>query len=241
MAILLGSIAIFCDFVILNGIDYAKLFQEGDHDVKLHLVHVLCPFVDSSAPDEFYPLDMNQWVAMQSIQRALDNIPRGRFRVELVCAVFKSDLELLVQARLPCHRFTVLSRSTRTQYPQLGLAIQLPFVADIIDAATANATQVTLDSRFHVMITNADIGFSKNFYTHVYSVIQRFDAFSINRVTVPIENLYPTTNATDMLENQIDTRILHGSKHPGYDLFCMRSSVLERVSFGQFFLGRPPW
>lgn len=241
-AVLLGAIVIICEIANFNGLDSVDFFKEGGkHEAKLHLVHVLSPFVDSSAPDDFFPFDVDQWVAMKSIRRALDNIPSGRFRVEVVCAVFRSDLEALSQAQLPCHRFAVLSRSTRTEYPQFGLEAELPFLSDLIEAATANATQFTHNPRFHVMITNADIGLSKNFYMQVYSIMQRFDAFSINRVTVPIEQFHHTTNSTDMLENQIDALILQGSKHPGYDLFCIRSSVLKRVSFGQFFLGRPPW
>ncbi len=208
---------------------------------KLHLLHVLSPFVAPSVPTEFYPLDINQWVAMESIRRALLTIHLSPeiFQVDLICAVFQSDLEALSKANLPCHRFVVLKRSTRTQYPQLKIDMDLPFVADMIEAATTKFKDP--NSSFHVMITNADIGLSKYFYKTLHSLLQKVDAVSINRVTIPMENITATRNATDILENQIDTLISQGSKHPGFDLFCINSSVLTRVSFGDFFLGRPPW
>lgn len=212
--------------------------------LPVHLFHVLSPFVEPRAPTDFFPLDINQRVALESIRRALQHSPKDKIQVDLVCAVSKNDFEALanVNASLPCHRFVILKRSTRTQYSHLKSTRDLPFVSDIIDAATA-ANRTDPDLSFHVMITNADIGLSKHFYEDLLSLLQKYDAVSINRVTIAMENitLTTTTNWTNLLENQIDTLLSHGSKHPGFDLFCISSSVLKRVSFGDFFLGRPPW
>ena len=56
-----------------------------------------------------------------------------------------------------------------------------------------------------------------------------------------MEEMHKTTNATNLLENEVDRLLSGGTRHPGYDLFCINDIILDRVSFGDFFLGRPPW
>jgi hypothetical protein len=221
---------------------------------RRHLVHVISPYVVEDGT-----LDLNQWTAMESIRRALLHAPPNDvMKVDFVCAIFESDWKALVtEVDLPCHRFVLLERSTRTQYPHLSPQRDLPFVSDLVEAAAAAAAtfnNLTIHHQssptthndaasFHVMLTNADIGLSKHFYNYLYTLLQRFDSFSINRMTIPIEKVaaMTTPNATELVEHQIDRLILDGKNHPGKDMFCMSSSVLKRITFGDFFLGRPPW
>ena len=205
----------------------------------IYLVHVLSPHVVPDADERFYPLDLNQWAAMGSIRRALLDVPEPAMQVEFVCVVSDSELEILSQAGLPCQRFETLKRSTRTRYPRLEPQIDLPFIGDIVDSATRDLTEA--NASFHVLITNADIGLSKRLYGTLYKFLQKFDAVSINRMTIPKDQIPAFTNETDHLENQVDSLLSAGTKHPGYDFFCISSSVLDRISFGDFFLGRPTW
>lgn len=222
--------------------------SSDDEDIRHRLVHVISPYVVEDADEAlFYPLDLNQWATMESIRRALRYVPSDVMKVEVVCPISKSDLEALSKAGLPCHRFVLLERSTRTEYPHLRPKRDLPFISDLIEAAMTSslATTTTRSASFHVMLTNADIGLSKHLYRNLQSLFERFDSFSMNRLTIPEGKLSVTnddvTNATNLLEHQIDVLMQGGRKHPGYDMFCMSSSVLKRVRFGDFFLGRPPW
>ena len=209
------------------------------------LVHILSPYVVRDADKEsfYFPLDLNQWATMESIRRALLHVPKDVLKVDVLCAIFESDLEALSKAGLPCHRFVLLNRSTRTQYPHLQPPLDFPFISDLIEAATIHLSNITTSRRasFHVMLTNADIGLSKKLYNNIYGVLRRYDSFSMNRVTIPMENITLTSNATDLLENQVDGLMPVGGKHSGFDMFCMSSSVLNRITFGDLFLGRPPW
>lgn len=204
---------------------------------KFHLIQVVSPFVASGEDHDFYPLDLNQWAAMESIRRGLDRAPRNGLTVDFVCAVSSAEHWILAQAGLPCHRYLVLDRSTRTEYPDLHPRLALPFISDMIDGVA----QTRRNTSFHVMIMNADIGVSKDFYSSLMDILKKYDAFSVNRVTIPMDDIQPTTNSTDFLENQVDRLISRGKQHPGYDLFCISDTVLKRISFGDFFLGRPPW
>lgn len=219
--------------------DTTQRTAEAEAADRIHLVHVISPYVVPDADDEFYPLDLNQWATMESVRRALKFVPESVMKVEFVCAIYAGDLKALSGAGLPCHHFVFLKRSTRTQYPKLEPKRELPFISDIVHAATSDLAK--RNATFHVLLTNSDIGLTKGLYGRLFNFLQTHDALSINRMTISEDALTPTKNATDLLENQIYRLIGKGSKHLGYDFFCLSSSVLERVSFGDFFLGRPPW
>jgi hypothetical protein len=114
---------------------------------------------------------------------------------------------------------------------------------------------------YHVMLTNSDIGLTPSFYLRVHEILQSVDSFSMNRMTVPLDGWKPnftTSMSTTVsqsgatatptvydyaeLSKFVDWSMkTTGIKHPGYDLFCMSSTVLNRITFGDMFLGRSPW
>ena len=222
--------------VLWNTPRFSLTFQNAP-DTKLHLIQIVSPYVATEKGDDYFPLDFNQWAAMESIRRSLERVPYNLLKVDFVCAVSSAERWILAQADLPCHRFLVLRRSTRTEYPDIKPHFDLPFISEMIDGVALPRHNAS----FHVMIMNSDIGVSKDFYNRIIPVLRNHDAFSINRVTIPMDELYETINATHLLENEVDRLISRGTRHPGYDLFCISDTILERVSFGDFFLGRPPW
>jgi hypothetical protein len=214
----------------------SSAFQKSSH-TKFRLIQIVSPYVASKEGGDFYPLDLNQWAAMESIRRSLQRAPTTVLKVDLICAVSSSEQWILAHAGLPCHRYLVLNRSTHTEYPGLQPHLELPFISDMVDGIIQPLGNTT----FHVILMNADIGLSKDFYSSLVTVLKKHDAFSINRMTIPMEEIQPTTNSTDLLENHVDRLIGQGTRHPGYDFFCISSAVIQRISFGSFFLGRPPW
>jgi hypothetical protein len=90
------------------------------------------------------------------------------------------------------------------------------------------------------MLTNADIGLTRYFYTHILPNLSSREAFSINRLTIPLNTINITSDA-DSLLLQVDLALGKGTKHPGHDCFVMHSSVLKRIHMGDLFAGYPPW
>jgi len=129
--------------------------------------------------------------------------------VDFVCAMFESDAHHLRHENLPC-RTAILNRSTRTEYNNfMPHPIQeLPFIQDLIDVAVADYYQYRngngnddndIDDGdgdgddFFVMVTNSDIGLTKNFYSELIPKLKNREAISINRLTIPItENINKT-------------------------------------------------
>ena len=69
---------------------------------------------DNDAPFAYQPFD--QWVTLQSIQRAKEFMPPG-LEMTLVCAILKSDWDILTKERVPiCDHRIRLDRSTLTEY-----------------------------------------------------------------------------------------------------------------------------
>jgi hypothetical protein len=158
---------------------------------KIQLIHVLSPFVMKNNDSVYYPLDRNQFATFASIQRAQKrlSLTKSRIHLDVVCAVLEDDRQAL--SHLPC-RQVVLERSTRTEYPSLVPHKTLPFLQDIYNASTTNFLEEEEEetvSNFSWMLTNADIGLTENFYVHLYKTLQRHDAFSINRLTLPDKNV----------------------------------------------------
>jgi hypothetical protein len=212
--------------------------KSSSSKIQIQLIHVLSPFVVKKNDSIYYPLDRNQFATFASIERAQKRLPKSRVHLDVVCAVLEDDRQAL--SHLPC-RQVVLERSTRTEYPSLVPRKTLPFLQDIYNASTTKfLEEEVLASDFYWMLTNADIGLTKNFYVHLYKTLQRHDAFSINRLTLPNKNVTDTTNQRDLL-SQVDSVLSNGTRHPGYDCFVIHSSVLKRVNFGNMFLGHPPW
>lgn len=237
---------------------------------RIHLIHVFNPFVmkkkhTSSNNDTgtttimpgyeeesllFDLLGFEQWVVIQSLRRALPRINSRAITVDVVCAMYEEDfsqLERLLASLLAC-RTVFLNRSTVEEYPFLQPPQKLPFLQEIFDASTSS----TKKKHFYWMYMNSDIGISRDFYNHLLPLLYLHDALSINRVTLP---RIPETDQTithflhkniinnnqSWFEAYIDDHITTGVKHPGYDCFIIHSNISQRIHFGDFFAGYPPW
>jgi hypothetical protein len=96
-----------------------SLQQQPEGQDGMHLIQVLSPYVVVGGDDYYSPLDLNQWAAIASIQRAQIYLKRAKrhlkysIHLDFVCAVLESDQEAL--AHLPC-RQVLLTRSTQMEY-----------------------------------------------------------------------------------------------------------------------------
>jgi hypothetical protein len=156
---------------------------------------------------------------------------------------------------------------------------ELPFLQDLLDAAvsvarnektnhnTAGSTTAEKTKKnsgeddsdndnendFYVMLTNSDIGLTKDFYSFLLPLLEKGQkAYTINRWSIPMGNggenhpITIRTPTTDPLEvetllTQIDASLVTGKKHPGYDCFVIHSSVIDQISLGTMYAGFPPW
>ena len=232
------------------------------------LVHVTSPYHDRHNTGSFAPLNVNQWAALVSTATARDNYNHQVSKedetrlfdsVILVCAILEVDLLVLndILSRY-CDHVVVLPRSTDTVYPNQQLDA-LPFVQDIIDAGRSVVADDDEDEgEYYLMFTNSDICPSENLYQFTEETLRRRpggEAFQINRMTIPTKSLEwpPTTVYNDPFEvkhnaamniMQQSRDVLKsgvGEKHPGTDCFVFRSTVLDKINFGDLFLGYPPW
>ncbi|OEU14472.1 hypothetical protein FRACYDRAFT_241017 [Fragilariopsis cylindrus CCMP1102] len=122
---------------------------------------------------------------------------------------------------------------------------------------------------FYIMLTNSDIGVTKDFYTefllpklvHKNSTTAALAlALSINRLTIPMTkqlktisdkyNDYDNSNNNNYDDNDellltiIDDTLQSNNgliSHPGYDCFIIHSSILKKINLGNMFAGYPPW
>ncbi|KAL3895147.1 MAG: hypothetical protein SGARI_007535, partial [Bacillariaceae sp.] len=196
---------------------------------KIKLIQVMntysVPSNNNNTTARVSPLD--QWATIQSIVRAKRYAP-ANLEVDFVCAMFPHDLVEL--DNLPCRK-VVLHRSTQTEYSFFDNDKELPFIQDILDAAIEDEKRQGNDN-FFVMLTNSDIALTKDFYSFVYDNMQTRDAFTINRLTIPMKLVEGKTNNAEELLNQVDKVLDKGEQHPGYDCFIMHASVLKRFRFG---------
>ena len=172
----------------------------------------------------FHPNDQAQNVTLGSMIRAYhhagDNV-----QVSLFCAVFPEDqhvvpnttirMDLTGEEPRSLFQTILLNRSTATEYPNLKPPIKLPFIHEILQSTSQMADQDSagrmLDRSLNrsniggydfLIFSNSDIGLTKYFYRNVGAMINKygFDAFTVNRVTVP--SLYrpsqPSSNASAM-------------------------------------------
>lgn len=242
--------------------DYSSSTIRLVHVMNAYAIHSSSSNASSTSKEPF-----DQWAAMESIKRAMRYAP-PQLHVDFVCAMFEDDrLALLPNTNLPC-RTVLLERSTASEYPFLSTSDKpakvLPFLQDILNAAAAvevggDRTTATTFGRHHtnnednntyIMLTNSDIGVTKYFYQTIWPhLTTRREAFSMNRLTIPMENgIINETIMTvqggaggEQLLSLVDDLLEQGKMHPGYDCFVMHSSVLKRFQLGEMFAGHPPW
>lgn len=232
---------------LLEGLGHMKGLWTSSSTRKRRIIHVINAYAAATKIGTnkttssliYHPLTFDQWYTIASIQRAKQRPPPD-FEVEFVCAIFESDREALRD--LPCRK-VILHRSTLSKYPFLTPPKQLAFVQDVIDATIAGKNLGLKDpnSEFYLIVTNADIGLTQNFFHFVVDNMENREAISINRMTLPsLSNNTESADSSTLL-GAIDMLFDNYTSHPGFDCFVMRSSVLARVRFGDMFIGYPPW
>jgi hypothetical protein len=202
---------------------------------RLQFVHVLSPYavdldLDLDLVTPFSPLDQTQNVTLESMIRAW-HAAASNLDVRMYCAVLPSESHI-VPNRL--FETVYLKRSTLTEYPKFLPQKALPFVDDIIKSASTAAGDYD-----YLIFTNADIGLTKDFYNAVARKIhQGYDAFTINRRTLPKEILDNVPPGLELVA--VDEKMQTGLSHPGSDCFVIKREIMERFSLGDLFLGFPP-
>jgi len=227
----------------------------------------------------------DQWVTLQSIERAKQNMPTDLQMTlicaifpsdwELLSEATVCDHRVLLERStrteyggIP-NPFTMDNFQKPEQTPADSVAAttispaitrlfadyELPFMQDILDAAVSVAKETETKTDFYVMMTNADIGLTKDFYPFLLEKLKEGrEAFQINRAGVKmvarktsiISILEPTKNQAkiERLFAQIDRALENRAKwqkHPGTDCFLLHSSVIDRVHLGNQFAGYPAW
>ena len=224
------------------------------------LVHVLSPYFDRSTKS-FSPLNIEQWTSLASIRIARDiynsSAVQKTMSVILVCAILEADFEALSEVLLQyCDYVKVLHRSTLDEYPNRKGMTALPFIQDIMDAGKSVVNENVRDG-YYLIFTNSDICTTRKFYMYVEDNLRTNDyqALIINRMTISLDLLkIPTSSNNEesiiMKHKSIDSIITQahdilnsgdGLAHPGKDCFIFHSTLLNRLNFGELFLGYPPW
>jgi len=233
-------------------------------EVRGHpLIHVFSPYYNPSAK-LFAPLTMEQWAMLVSAKTERDRFnqeylantnPNAVFdSVVLVCAVLKKDFDGMKASLAPyCDIIKALPRSTKSEHPDLEMK-DLPYLQDVIDAGRS----VVKDRQdFHLMYTNSDIAPTENFYQFVERRLRyknrHTEPLIVNRMTMNTKDMALPTNtdgpfrvkhvlATNLVE-QVKYAVKRGEweRHPGHDCFIAHSSIWKSMTFGDLFLGCPPW
>ena len=163
------------------------------------------------------------------------------------------------------------SNSNETLFSEVFSKRELPFLQDLLDAAVSvarnektnhntagNTTAENNNSNdeddaddFYVMLTNSDIGLTKDFYSFLLPLLEEEQkAYTINRWSIPMDgkshpiSIRKPTNDPQEIEKlltQIDASLVTGMKHPGYDCFIIHSSIIDKISLGTMYMGFPPW
>ena len=171
--------------------------------------------------------------------------------VLVVCAILSDEYDTLHDVLAPyCQRINTLSRHTGTEYSKLLPNTKLTFLQDVVDSGTSCA--VENDDDFYLMLTNADICLTSNFYSvlsQYFAANHNKKALSVNRKVLP--NLSTANNngqstshsAAQKLWQQAHDLIDKGNykSHGGYDCFIMHASVVKSINFGSQFVGYPFW
>ena len=227
------------------------------------LIHVVSPFVTKNDTSLFAPLSDEQFAMLVSIKNAQEEFSNnttmtsttsGFDSVLLACAVLSDEYDTLHDILAPyCQRINTLPRHTGTEYPKLLPDTKLSFLQDIVDAGTSCAEHN--DEDFYLMLTNADICLTSNFYTELSHDFARRKrkALSINRKVLSKSNLDMSSSLNDgqstphsaAMEIWQQAHVLIDEdkyrSHPGYDCFIMHASVVRSLNFGDQFVGFPFW
>ena len=262
-----------------NGQDFSRFPRVTSTDKPKQLVHVFNLY-HADDDDIFSPLNYEQWIMLNSvtgsqqvfhdkvaIKRSQDRDNAGRSlafeSVKIVCAVMDHDMEALDEVLSKyCDQVSILTRSTATEYHQIGCK-SLPFVQDIINAGIS--TIVDDEQEYYLMYTNSDISTTEGFYSYVERLLKTDDlmGMTINRITLPdhfskITEIQQegsdqavTSNSSFADKDSVARNIVKqarnavesgaGWSHVGMDCFVYHSSIVKAFNFGDLFIGYSPF
>lgn len=195
---------------------------------SIKIAHVINPFkCPKDNPSYLY---YAQPITFKSMKISKDNAESLGIKVDICTVNYPEDDSIIPDyfKRLP-----YLNRSTRDLYSGMTKK-KLPFVQDLLDAVYKGS-----DADF-LVLTNADIGVQKGFYTMIHDVIAKhnYDGFIVTRRdAIPkfINGKRLTENDLDLIYKQ------EGKWHYGFDCFIMSRNVYHKVKMGNMFVAYPPW
>jgi hypothetical protein len=199
---------------------------------SLKLLHFTPIYKVDNCDEAFCPLNQEQTIAIASMSRAVHESKNADVR--LATSVFSEEGDIVPTDFI---RLNDLVRSTQTEYPELQLSKQMPFVSDIFDNLRAISDFSSYD---YVIYTNSDIIVRNDFYDIVAGVIQYgYDGFTINRQTVGKSKLNKRGKKGKLYtaDDLHEIYQLKGKFHPGSDCFMMKSDVFQQIEMGDLFLG----
>lgn len=267
--------------MLRNPTEFLAMFQTTETDVVeeeeesselvttvgIPLIHVLSPYHERNL-NPFSPLDFEQWAALASVRVARDYFRQlqsqrqdvvdptttyGFDSVILVCPILEYDAEAIYDVLVPyCDHIIPMTRSTATEYPEHNLKA-LPFLQDIVDAGRSIMGS---DDTYLLMMSNADIILTRDYYTDVeYTMRTRSasQALSFNRKTIDLNylNMPYITDESIASKHAAALEVLQQGqnavaeaawvRHYGFDCFIFRSSFLKEYNWGDMFAGYPWW
>ena len=173
--------------------------------------------------------------------------------VILVCPILEYDAEAIYDVLVPyCDHIIPMTRSTATEYPEHNLKA-LPFHQDIVDAGRSIMGS---DDTYLLMMSNADIILTRDFYTDVEYTMRTksaSQALSFNRKTIDLNylNMPYITDESIASKHAAALEVLQQGqnavaeaawvRHFGFDCFIFRSSFLKEYNWGDMFAGYPWW
>ena len=236
--------------------------NQGHERQERQLIHVVSPYVAKDPESAFAPLSYEQYSMLASIrnaQKAFNSTSTkskiGYQSVMVVCAILPDEYDVLYDTLSSyCQRVERLHRHTGMEYPKLLNNTKLPFLQDIAKAGISRAR--SNDEDYYLMLTNADICLTSNFYTELSNDLaeSKRRAFSINRkvlsyseidipsLTNSSQAILPHTVAETLVKQAHD--LIQNGKfkpHGGFDCFIMHASVVKSFNFGNQFVGFPFW
>jgi hypothetical protein len=181
------------------------------------VAHVLNPFLAKNHPD----LKVCQPITFESMIKARNNI-KGKVQVEFLAAIYEEDIAICPD------EFRVLPflQKTVTDYFEPQKKIKLPLIREILTLATENSAAE------YFIYTNVDIGLYPNFYNRVEELIDAdYDSFIINRRR--LRNIYNSIEDLEAIYND------NGYKHPGFDCFVIKRSLISKLVLENICIGVP--
>lgn len=193
---------------------------------QMSFTHVINPF--KPGPDIEH--QRAQQATLDSIAHAAALAQAQGIRVDVVCAVFPEDAEVVapwVKAN-PNFKVAIFNVSVNELLPQFnqGNNIRLPFLNTILYAGYLHG------QGDYLTYSNVDIGVQPPFYIKLARQLQVMPDVPISAIREEFEHVGPTFN----IENAIARRG-SGLNHPGHDCWTFPRSWVPRLVLGFTMVG----